>query len=173
LIYYLLKKDFVRCPPDTTRHNADFLAALQTDQARRPSPSLLPAAIATRRKRSADDAAAAGAKKIMLYTILEEEQPLSSSAADICTYLLANPAFDPKRVLRGRMLFTMRARPITDLSFLPRPRLSTPGGIWRHSEGRVKVPHSLRRAGRHAGLMSARDTRLNVRWRRTRHHLLP
>ena len=28
LIYYLQKNDFAQCPADTTRHTADFLAAL-------------------------------------------------------------------------------------------------------------------------------------------------
>jgi len=28
LMYYLQKKDFIQCPPDMTRRNADFVAAL-------------------------------------------------------------------------------------------------------------------------------------------------
>jgi len=45
---------------------------------------------------------------------------------------------------------------------LPCTRLSTLGGIRRHSEGRVLVPHSHRRTSHCAGGLSACYTRLHV-----------
>ena len=46
--------------------------------------------------------------------------------------------------------------------FLPCTRLSITGGIRLHTEGRVQIHHSQRRAYRHAGGVSTQDARFRL-----------
>ena len=57
---------------------------------------------------------------------------------------------------------SMKTRPSTCLWFLHGTRLSTLGGIRRHSKGRVQVPHSRRRTSGRSDGLCAFYTRLHV-----------
>ena len=118
-----------------------------------------PATMATRRRRSSP--VLPGAKLPALRQIREGEVD-SCPPPPTSVPTGPNTTFDPKRVLLRRMFLSMKTRPSTCLSVTTLTRLSTLGGIRRHSEGWVQVPHSRRRTSGCSGGLYAFNTRLHV-----------
>jgi len=94
---------------------------------------------------------------------------LHDALSDICPYWPASPAFEPQRVLLGRLFLINSYRTkYVSVGFYPARDYQPLVESQRHTEGRVEIHHSQRGAYRHAGGLSAQDARFRLQWKRDR-----
>ena len=97
------------------------------------------------------------------------EQLLPDVSSDIRPYWPDSAAFLPQRVLLSRIFFNQFGQDqIRVCRLLPCTRLPAAVENRRHTEGRVEIHRSQRRAYRHAGGLSAQVARFRLQWRRDR-----